>query len=148
MTHFENQRWVATPNPDVTRAVLALVGDPKFVSRFRSKVDTRNGPDGDDCDIWTGALSSEGYGNFTVGAHTVRAHRVAYMIAFGEVPNDLFLDHVWPICRYRICYNEWHLEPVNNQENTRRGIGIGASYQRAARSAALLNREAWGEIAA
>jgi hypothetical protein len=41
--------------------------------------------------------------------------------------------------------NEFHLQPVDNAENTRRGVGIGASNQRAMRSLALINRDEWAE---
>jgi hypothetical protein len=145
MTHIDGQRWVATPSGAVTRAILDRRYDEQFLARFASKVDTRNA-DLDDCDIWTGALSSEGYGNFTVGHHTVRAHRVAFIVRFGAPPEDRpFLDHVHPVCQYRFCVNEFHLQPVDNAENTRRGVGIGASNQRAMRSLALINRDEWAE---
>ncbi|MEB0303844.1 hypothetical protein QN345_00625 [Cryobacterium sp. 10I1] len=140
MTHFEDQRWTAVPSAEVMQAILDHRHDESFLARFTAKIDTRNAADADECDVWTGALSSEGYGNFRVGKHIVRAHRVAYIVKFGEVPDGLFLDHVWPVCKYRFCVNEWHLEPVNNTENTRRGRGIGSMNQRAMRSAAIIAR--------
>ena len=142
MTHFEDQRWIAAPSRAVTLAVLDLRFDQAFIDRFESKIDRRNTGD-NDCDVWTGALSSEGYGNFTVGKHTVRAHRVAFMLAFGEIPDELFLDHLHPQCLYRFCVNEWHLEPVTSGENTRRGVGIGSSNQRAMRYSAINERDDW-----
>jgi hypothetical protein len=142
LTYFEEQRWVAVVNPRVGEEVARFRQDDAFLERFWSKVDTRTAGD-DECHIWTAALSSEGYGNFTVGRHTVRAHRVAWIIRWGSAPGDLFLDHVWPVCKYRFCVNTDHLEPVTHTENTRRGVGIGRAAQRAMRWTALQARDAW-----
>lgn len=137
MTHATEQRWIATPSELVTRAVLKRKPDPDFQYRFFSKVDF--GFAEQDCWIWTGALSDEGYGNFTVGRHTVRAHRVAYLIEIGEPPADRpFLDHV--NCLGRFCINPKHLEPVDNEENTRRGRGTGKTPQRELRRGYLAVR--------
>lgn len=138
MTHHDDQRWVAIPSTAVTKAILDHIDDPAFERRFYDKVDL--GFDVDDCHVWTGALSDEGYGNFTVKRHTVRAHRVAWILRFGKTPVDKpFLDHV--NCLGRFCVNTDHLEPVDNTENTLRGAGIGASRQRIMRSDELLRRD-------
>lgn len=46
------------------------------------------------------------------------AHRVAYMLYRGEIPQGAQLDH---LCRNTLCVNPWHLEPVTAKENIRRG---------------------------
>lgn len=147
-----SQRWTATVSDAVQEAILALRGDETFLARFRSKVDTRSAGD-DECDIWTGAMSSEGYGVIRLGgrgSHVVRAHRVAFILARGRVPADRpILDHVYPVCRYRFCVNEWHLEPVTQRENDARRHGTGRSPQRVMRFEALAARDAWSlEVAA
>ena len=48
----------------------------------------------------------------------IYAHRFAYELLVGQVPEDLELDH---LCRNRSCVNPSHLEPVTHQENVRRG---------------------------
>ena len=74
---------------------MRALADEDWVRRFKEKIDTRSAG-ADECDIWTGALSDEGYGVVRVGSKVVRAHRVAYMLAFGPVPEDRpILDHVY-----------------------------------------------------
>lgn len=132
------QRWVPVVSQVVTAAVLQHRDDPAFTRRFTDKIDV--GFDLDDCHIWTGALSDEGYGTFRVLRHNVRAHRVAWLLRFGDNIGDLFLDHVTELCQGRFCVNTDHLEPVTNQENLRRKTGSGKLNQRALRSALLIDR--------
>lgn len=71
------------------------------------------------CWIWKGARTSNGYGSFNVGGQrTVPAHRFAYELLVGPIPEGLDLDH---LCRVRHCVNPMHLEPVTNAENILRG---------------------------
>lgn len=89
--------------------------------RFWSKVD-RSG----DCWLWLRATSSKGYGRFWVGGAwqaDVLAHRVAYELEVGPVPDGLTIDH---LCRNTSCVNPDHLEPVTNRENILRGTGPAA----------------------
>ncbi len=81
--------------------------------RFWAKVNKTDG-----CWEWTG-VTVNGYGRFlfTTGK-TVRAHRFAYELLVGPIPDGLQLDH---LCRNRSCVNPVHLEPVTQQENLRRG---------------------------
>lgn len=90
-------------------------------------------PDAPGCWLWTGALqaaskqSSGGYG--VIGGRTRRqvlfAHRVAYELYRGSIPEGLVIDHR---CRLRCCVNPWHLEPVTTRENILRGIGASARH--------------------
>lgn len=90
---------------------------PYRLELFRSHVDT-NG----DCWNWTGCLDKDGYGQFKVEGSVRRAHRVAYSVANGPIPDGLVIDH---LCRNRACVNADHLEPVTNLENIKRGDGAG-----------------------
>lgn len=77
-------------------------------------------PDERGCTVWTGSMSSSGYGLYLVKSVGKRrmAHVVAWNMKFGEVPAGLQLDH---LCRNRACVNTDHLEPVTGKVNVNRG---------------------------
>jgi hypothetical protein len=69
-----------------------------------------------DCWLWTGVIYKRtGYGS--VGRRG-SAHRLAYILVVGPIPNGMHLDH---LCRVRHCVNPDHLEPVTPRENLLRG---------------------------
>ncbi len=77
------------------------------------------------CWLWTGSISSGGYGGFGIRGTAKKAHRVSYELIVGPIPEGLELDH---LCRVRHCVNPNHLEPVTRQENVRRGVGWAGDY--------------------
>jgi hypothetical protein len=100
-------RWRKYGTTDDPRASLA--------ERFWAKVD-RRGPN--ECWPWVGAKLQHGYGHLKVGDSYPPAHRVAYELLVGLIPEGLQIDH---LCRNRACCNPAHMEPVTPLENTRRG---------------------------
>lgn len=68
--------------------------------------------------IWVGALTPNGYGIFRVGTRRAGAHRLAYEMRHGQVPENLVIDH---LCRLPRCVNPMHLEAVPQRVNFLRG---------------------------
>ncbi|MGZ4586215.1 MAG: HNH endonuclease signature motif containing protein [Mycobacteriaceae bacterium] len=76
------------------------------------------------CWLWTGKLNAKGYGSSGAAGES-SAHRAAYTLLVGPIPEGLTLDH---LCRVRRCVNPDHLEPVTQRENLRRIPGNGAWF--------------------
>ncbi len=66
--------------------------------------------------IWTGAKNTKGYGILEVDGETVRAHRVAYEMAHGAIPDGKDVGHK-SSCATTSCVRAAHLELVTNDEN-------------------------------
>jgi hypothetical protein len=86
--------------------------------RFWSRVEV--GPV-DECWPWRLSTKAEGYGQigWTEGGHDGRrfnalAHRLAFMLAVGPIPDGLTVDH---LCRNPPCCNPAHLRLLTNAEN-------------------------------
>lgn len=104
---------------------VGLPNDPVFwakrnAANFWKKVQTS-----DDCWIWMGSRNTKGYGLFAVRdltgkrfTRTVRAHRYAYELLIGPIPEGKVLDHIE--CDNPSCVNPGHLEPTTSAQNTRR----------------------------
>lgn len=78
------------------------------------------------CWEWTGAKIPNGYGVIGVAGRNQPAHRVAYEIFVGPIPDGMSIDD---LCRNRACVSAEHLEPlepVTTRENVLRGIGLTA----------------------
>jgi len=77
------------------------------------------GSPGPDCWLWSAARTGAGYGVLAVAGKMLLAHRFAYELLVGPIPEGLQIDH---LCRNRGCVNPAHLEPVTCQVNLLRGI--------------------------
>jgi len=92
-------------------------GDP---CRFYSKVDRTPQPEaccklwkpGEVCcHLWTAAVDSKGYGQIKVDGKLALAHRVAWKLEYGRIPDGL-IDYGWaPLCVLHKCDNPLCVNP-------------------------------------
>lgn len=112
--HYARWRLHGDALPDMP------IGGPSLTERFWSKVEKT-----DTCWLWRGCVGGNGYGQFSVTHRkNVGAHRFAYELLVGPIPEGLSLDH---LCRVIICVNSSHLEAVPIRINILRGETLAAA---------------------
>lgn len=92
----------------------------KSIIKFWGYVDQSAGRFG--CWPWTGAKKEKGYGQVYFMGKNIRAHRMAYELGVGPIPDGLFVCHV---CDNPSCCNPWHLIAATAKENTQDMIHKG-----------------------
>ena len=75
--------------------------DKTSIKRFWSKVGPGRCPQ-----EWQGTINTEGYGVLTLDGHQVRAHRFAWELANGPIPDGMLICHH---CDNRRCVTVAHL---------------------------------------
>lgn len=83
--------------------------------RFWSKI--RKTPD---CWVWTAATDSDGYGQVKVDGRYRRAHRVAWEMTNGPIPDGMVIDHR---CGNPSCVNPDHLRATTHSQNMQHRTG-------------------------
>jgi hypothetical protein len=116
------QRWWNHGDPTFIKTGRGLPLEERF---WRSVVKTET------CWLWTAGKKPAGeYGVFNISkTHGIVAHRFAYQVLVGPIPDGMELDHK---CEVKNCVNPDHLEPVTRVENMLR-----ISVRRAQRTADL-----------
>lgn len=98
----------------------------RIEDRFWPHVD-QDGPGG--CWLWTGSKTPSGYGLARAESGSSRrtgAHRMAYELLVGPIPEGLQLDH---LCCNPSCVNPDHLEPVTARVNSLRSTSPPAANE-------------------
>lgn len=75
----------------------------------------------DTCWLWTRSCQPSGYGQLSLGGTMVLAHRVAWQLINGPVPDGTELDHR-PTCPKR-CVRPDHLRPATRKQNEENRAG-------------------------
>lgn len=70
------------------------------------------------CWRWDRAVTTSGYGHFSIESIYYQAHRLLYILLVGPIPDGLEPDH---LCRNRWCVNPTHMELVTRSVNIQRG---------------------------
>lgn len=85
------------------------------------------------CWLWTGAAhkKADGYGRVDANGKRFLAHRFAYELLVGPIPEGHELDHV--VCENTRCVNPAHVEPVTPEiHGHRSGVASGRARKVAA----------------
>lgn len=90
---------------------------PERAAAFWNRVDKTG-----DCWLWTGGLSTRGYGRTTLRDRSLDTHRFAWMVSYGPIPDGLCVCHHCdnpPCCRPEHLFLGTHAD--NNADREAKG---------------------------
>jgi len=106
-----------------------------WIERYWDKVDVRGA---DECWEWQASRHASGYGMFSRERTTTRAHRLAWELANGPIPDGLCVLHR---CDNRSCCNPSHLFLGTIADNSRDMVEKGRAARGIKNGRAKLTRQ-------
>lgn len=91
--------------------------EQKYIDRFFDKIEKTNS-----CWYWTGAINRGGYGQLSIQGKSYKAHRLAWMIKYGDIPTGMCVLHK---CDVTECVNPDHLFIGTHIDNVRDMVSKG-----------------------
>ena len=88
---------------------------PTARERFTSKINKTA-----TCWLWIAAKDRDGYGQFKLDGRMQAAHRVAYLLDIGPIPEGHQVDHT---CHQPACVRPDHLRAVTPKQNSENAKG-------------------------
>jgi hypothetical protein len=108
---------------------------PSWGPRFWSKVDQSG-----DCWLWQAAKDRHGYGRFTLAGKVQRAHRLAYEMFHGPIPDGMEIDHR---CHTKHCVQPGHLRLATGKQNAENQAGPRSDSTSGVRGVTWAGKHGW-----
>lgn len=125
-----------------SKSLGAVKGQPRFflkghhinrteteqIENFWRRIDQSAGSDA--CWNWTGGKNFDGYGQLTWKGAGTRAHRLAWILTYGDIPDGMEVCHNCPAGDNPACCNPKHLWLGAHIDNVRDMVAKGRMYDR------------------